>query len=37
MVSPTSYDLVKKFVRKNIKLLRRVLTRKKLRRIDGGS
>ena len=33
-VSPVSYDLVEKLVRKNIKLLRKVLTRKELRRID---
>ena len=34
---PTTYYLVKNLVKKNIKLLRRVLTRKELRRIDGGS
>ncbi len=36
-VSPTTYDLVEKLVRKNIKLLIVVQTRKELRRIDGGS
>lgn len=37
MVSPASYDLVEKLVRQNIKLLRKVLTKKKLTRMDGGS
>ena len=36
-VLPTTYDLVKKLVRKSIKFLGRVLTRKELRRIDRGS
>ena len=34
-VSPAAYDLVEKLVRQNIKWLKKVLTRKELRRIDG--
>jgi len=37
MESRAAYDLVEKLVRQNIKLLRRVLTRKEFRRIDGES
>ena len=36
-VSSATYDPVRKLVKKNIKFLRRVLTRKDLRNIDGGS
>ena len=36
-VSLAAYDLVKKLVKKNIKWLRKVLTKKELRRIDGES
>lgn len=35
MVSPSAYDLFNNLVMQNIKLLRKVLTRKDLRRIDG--
>lgn len=37
MVSPVAYDLVLKLVRKNINVLKRVLTKKELIRVDGGS
>ena len=37
IVSSTAYDLVEKLVMQNIKLLRRVLTKKELKTIDGGS
>jgi len=36
-VSSDTYDLVDKLVRKNIKFLKRVFTKKELMRIDGGS
>ena len=36
-MSPAAYDLVEKLVRKNIKWLKKVLTKKDLRRIDGES
>ena len=37
VVLPVAYDLVETLVMQNIKLLKRVLTRKELKRIDGGS
>lgn len=36
IILPNTYDLVEKLVTQNKKVLRRVLTKKELRRIDGG-
>ena len=37
IVSPSTYDLGENFIMQNIKFLKRVLTKKELKMIDGGS